>query len=130
MHPARWQIAAFFESKPTEPGQVDGLFVDVDRASEPKTAQALPFGFELWVADLAFPLALFLQAAAAKEVGEGIIEVAQGLLRRGASGLSSFALHGRAHHLSRYVVFSLEENSGIGVEDTQDSLRQCNAVIP
>ncbi len=130
MHPTCWEIATLFEPQLTEPGQVDGLLVDVDGTGEPKTAQALALGFELGVADLAFPLARSLQLAAAKEPGEGVLQVTQGFLRSGASGLSSSALHGRVHHFPHAVVFSLEENSGIGIEDVQDGLWQCNAAIP
>ncbi len=81
MHSTCWEIATLFEPQLTEPGQVDGLLVDVDGTGEPKTAQALALGFKLGVADLAFPLARSLQLAALKEAGEGVIQVTQGFLR-------------------------------------------------
>ena len=107
---ARWQIAAFLQSKPAEPGQVDGFFVDVDGTREPKTAQTFPFGFEAWVASLALPPALLLQPAAAKEVGEGTIEVTQGFLRR---ALRAFVHPGEVRLLER-VEFPVQFHGGDG----------------
>src|SRR5689334_5172550 len=94
-----------------------------------ETSRPLPFGFELGVTSRAMPLTFFVEAYMAEEIGERLVQIAQGLLRSRSSGLSSSTLYGRVHHLSHYVVLSLEENSGIGIEDMQDSLRQCNAVI-
>ena len=110
MHPTCWEIATLFEPQLTEPGQVDGLLVDVDGTGEPKTAQALALGFKLGVADLAFPLARSLQLAAAKEPGEGVLQVTQGFLR---SGFAAFVHPGKVR-LLECVEFAMEFHRGNG----------------
>src|SRR5262249_61232835 len=62
--------------------KLDSAGDDSDGASEAKAAQPPLLRFRLGIAHLAAQFALLLEHGAAKEVGEGAVQVAQRFLRR------------------------------------------------
>lgn len=66
----------FFEPQQPQAGKLDGIGIHMDRARKARPAYCLFAALEAGIATLAAPLALFFEAALAKEVLEGIVQIA------------------------------------------------------
>ena len=83
----RRQIAALFESQPSQARQLDGVGEDDDGAGEAKAAQPALLGLALRIADFPAQLPCCLSLTRRKQWAKALVQVAQRLLRRARGDL-------------------------------------------
>src|SRR5262249_14004869 len=104
----RGEVPWLLQAHPAQPRQLDGLGEDDESTGEAEAAQALLLGLALRIAELAFEFALPLQLATTEDAANGLVQIAQRLLR----GTLAPIIHPRHNRLFERIQFAVQVNSG------------------